>query len=99
MVKFILLIIYTFINLIKVSIFQSYFSQPDILGRVKDFYLYSALLFAIILIIALLFLVMGFDSPKKSQAQLDQEKNIQEIDPINVIDDPFLNEVNSLGVK
>jgi hypothetical protein len=42
---------------------------------------------------------MGFDSPKKSQAQLDQEKNIQEIDPINVIDDPFLNEVNSLGVK
>jgi hypothetical protein len=82
-----------------VSIFQSYFSQPDILGRVKDFYLYSALLFAIILIIALLFLVMGFDSPKKSQVQLDQEKNIQEIDPINVIDDPFLNEVNSLGVK
>ena len=81
------------------SIFQSYFSQPDILGRVKDFYLYSALLFAIILIIALLFLVMGFDSPKKSQVQLDQEKNIQEIDPINVIDDPFLNEVNSLGVK
>ncbi len=27
------------------------------------------------------------------------QKNIQEIDPINVIDDPFLNEVNSLGVK
>lgn len=47
----------------------------------------------------MIFLILGFESPTKSQEELDKEKNIQEIDPINVTDDKFLNEVNSLGVK
>ena len=47
----------------------------------------------------MIFLILGFESPTKSEEELDQEKNIQEIDSINVTDDKFLNEVNSLGVK
>ena len=40
---------------------------------------------------------MGYEPQKKTQEQLDKEKIIQEIDPI--IDDSFMNEKNSLGVK
>ena len=49
--------------------------------------------------LAIFFLCIGFESPKKSPAQLDQEKNIQEKESKKVTDDPFLNDVNSLGVK
>jgi hypothetical protein len=51
------------------------------------------------LVLALFFLIIGFESTKKSEEQMEQEKNVLEIDPIDPINDPFLLEVNSLGVK
>jgi len=51
------------------------------------------------MILALFFLCIGFESPKKRPVELDQEKNIQEKESKNLTDDPFFNDVNSLGVK
>jgi hypothetical protein len=48
---------------------------------------------------ALFFLCIGFESPKKSPVELDQEKNIQEEKSKKITDELFLNDVNSLGVK
>jgi hypothetical protein len=87
------------INFFYIEIFLSYFSQEDILDRVKSFYLYSALIYTFLFVLALFFLTIGFESAKKSEEQLEQEKNVVEIDPIDPTNDPFLLEVNSLGVK
>jgi hypothetical protein len=66
---------------------------------VRVFYGYSFILYSILMTSALFFLCIGFESPKKSPVELDQEKNIQEEKSKKITDELFLNDVNSLGVK